>query len=187
VTLTYLSLTTAAFYHTPSETLAGYALVAALWGWFLLVHSGSYAVGSPSERRPLSLTPTGSVAARGKEAGVSPCRAPGRAMLAFLLWSASTAASWLASVPAEVGMLAGFLGYDAVLWLLLIWLSTGAAATPAVRLPGATREQATLTAGPHGGAFGEGDATLSACAAAVAGSLRARTALLPSNDARVCA
>lgn len=109
-------------------------------------------------------------------------RTPGRAMLAFLLWSASTAGSWLACVPAEVGMLAGFLRYDTVLWLLLAWLSTGAAATPAVHLPGTSCGQAASAAGSHGGAVGEGDGTLSACAAA-AGSLRARTASLAPDDA----
>ena len=33
MTLTYLSITTASFFHTPSETAAGYFLVAALWAW----------------------------------------------------------------------------------------------------------------------------------------------------------
>jgi len=131
-TLTYLSITTASFFHTPSETAAGYFLVAALWAWYVHVTPG-LAAGSALERRPLTPTAAagGSSSPLWTVAGAA--HLPRRVAAALAVWASSTAASWLTCGASEVGTLAGFLGYDALLWLLLVRLSAEAAAEPSAQ------------------------------------------------------
>jgi len=93
--LCYLSAMTAAFFHTPSETAAGWALVAALWAALRWATSGS-----DGPRPPPSWLPAVSLVA----------------------WVGCTAGAWLDASAGERPTLFGQLLYDGALWLLALLL-----------------------------------------------------------------
>mmetsp|Transcript_19960 Transcript_19960/g.60583 ORF Transcript_19960/g.60583 Transcript_19960/m.60583 type:complete len:219 (-) Transcript_19960:259-915(-) len=127
VALTYLSFTTASFFHATTETLAGYALVAILWAWCSRFSIEAHTPGSASGQWGHSDDDANSQSPRIVCPGChSTLR---RGIFAPVLWGISTAISWVLCGPAEMSKLVSFLGYDAILWVMLLWLSSRTHAT----------------------------------------------------------
>ena len=140
--LLYLSVQTAAFFHTPGETAAGFALVAALW----LACAGCGANAAQPDTEPAAglrlLSPHGHVARESAQLAVG-----ARALATTaVVWAGSTAAAWMGSAAAEAGTLLGQLGYDGVLWLVLLSLPSATQAAPSRREMAAAADGAALTA-----------------------------------------
>ena len=124
--LAYLSLATAAFFHTLTETAAG-------WGMVLLLVSLLHRTAGESERSSSSSS-AGGTAAASAAAGGSRLLADNVASLwtgtggvcrlsvAIGLWIGATAIGWSDDAASPRAILAGQLAYDCVLWLCLIWI-----------------------------------------------------------------
>jgi hypothetical protein len=107
---TDLSIATAAFFHTPSETAASWLLLGLLWR--TLPHATTAAESevdrAEDERR---------------SAGGSGPRLPhARLCVCAALWLVATAVGWSDESGPSRNVLVGQLAYDGVLWLMLAWL-----------------------------------------------------------------
>lgn len=110
--LIYLSCSTAAFYHTASETAAGFALVALLW---LFLSSSCGGSGLSTEHcYLLSAEYTSSGEVLGARATVHVALI----VVVASMWLGPTVAAWRDARPADTALLAGFIAYDGALWIL---------------------------------------------------------------------
>ena len=120
----YLSIATAAFFHNLSETIAGYLLVLILVWMLEQSAAGDEKTSAPPtpQKPPTAPTSTAGVAAR----LVPNLRT---LLITFVMWALASYAGWAdeaspsSYVPLTArGILIGYLVYDSVLWLLLLWL-----------------------------------------------------------------
>uniref|UniRef100_A0A7S4C271 Sphingomyelin synthase-like domain-containing protein n=1 Tax=Chrysotila carterae TaxID=13221 RepID=A0A7S4C271_CHRCT len=147
ICLVFLSATTAAFFHTPSETAAGLLLLLPLWG-FLMRRQGmeldvqNLMSDTASSHEECSLL---SGARRWFPHEDQSLSSPGRVAsttFAAVLWIVVAVAVWSTASSREMPQLAGEAGYDIVLWLLLAFVESRAAALCERRLQRRQRDAA---------------------------------------------